>query len=399
VRILQLSQFYPPVAGGVEVHVASLATGLAERGHQVVVGTLDGEDHGGAVAVHVLPSTSGRIGPLFATERHHAPPVPDPETSSAIARLVRAFRPDIVHAHDWLGRSYLPVARRSPAALVRTLHDCGLACAQGRRMFCGAEYCSDDDGRRCKQCTKAFFGGTKGSVTLAGNRLAAPRERAAVDLFLPVSRAVAEANRLEQHGARFRIVPNFVTEQGETAIDDPLLDLLPDEPYILQVGDAVTDKGVFVLFEAYRRLESPPPLVLIGRIEPAVREQLPEGALALGVWPHALLAEAWRRSLFGTVPSLCLDACPTVTMEAMAAGKAVIASRRGGLTDQVVDGETGLLVEPGDIGALASAMETLIHQERTRERMGGAGRVRLAEHFRDDVVIDRVEGLYESLLA
>lgn len=398
-RILLLSQFYPPVTGGVEVHVSALAEGLAARGHHVAVATLDGEQMSGSpVEVHRLPSTTGGMGFLHVTERHHAPPVPDPAARRALAGLVERFAPDVVHAHNWLGRSFVPLAPTSEARYVETLHDCGLICTQGRRMHDGTGYCETDGAVRCLACCARFFGPLKGGVTFLGNRAMRARELATVDLFLPVSHAVAEANRLAELGARFEVVPNFVAEREEGAATPPELAALPDGPLILQVGDVVPDKGVHVLFEAYRTLEAPPPLVLVGRIAAEVRAALPGGAIAVGVWPHAAVRALWNRALFGTMPSLCLDACPTVTMEAMAASRPVIASARGGLTDQVVDGQTGILVAPGDAEALAGAMRRLIADEKLRHAMGTAGRQRFERHYSADVVIDRIEELYASLL-
>jgi glycosyltransferase involved in cell wall biosynthesis len=141
-------------------------------------------------------------------------------------------------------------------------------------------------------------------------------------------------------------------------------------------------------------MDSPPPLVLIGRIDEQARATLPVGATAIGTWPHDLVLEAWSRSLFGTMPSLCLDACPTVTFEAMAAGKPVVASARGGLLDQVVDGVTGLLVTPGDATAMAQVMTLLVADRALRERLGEAARRRFDTEFRADIVIDRLETIY-----
>jgi glycosyltransferase involved in cell wall biosynthesis len=171
---------------------------------------------------------------------------------------------------------------------------------------------------------------------------------------------------------------------------------LPTTPFMLQVGDVVADKGIDVLFDAYRRLESAAPLVLIGRIAEKTRRSLPPGVTAVGVWPHELVLEAWRRSMFGTMPSLCLDACPTVTFEAMASSKPVVASALGGLLDQVTDDVTGLLVTPGDPVALAAAMARLATNPQLRAQMGAAARHRFDTEFRADVVIDRIEAIYRS---
>ncbi|MDZ4177824.1 MAG: glycosyltransferase family 4 protein, partial [Coriobacteriia bacterium] len=308
---------------------------------------------------------------------------------------IRRFSPDIVHAHNWIGRSYLPISRTSGARYVVTLHDCSRACAQGRMMYRGESYCHPTDALRCLDCCTYQYGAIKGFVTLLGNRVVRRSEMRAVDLYLPVSKAVAEANQLADGRARYEIVPNFVddapVEHGELPRE---IELLPTEPFILQVGDVVDDKGVRVLLEAYTGLESPPPLVLIGRIAPEMRAELPPGVVATGPLPHALVAEAWRRSFFGTMPSLCLDACPTVTLEAMAASKPVVASARGGLTDQVVGGQTGFLVPPGDALALRDAMARLIADSALRRRMGDAARKRFEGEFRADVIIDRIQRLY-----
>ncbi|HZQ38043.1 MAG TPA: glycosyltransferase, partial [Dehalococcoidia bacterium] len=83
---------------------------------------------------------------------------------------------------------------------------------------------------------------------------------------------------------------------------------------------------------------------------------------------------------------------------AMAAGRPVIASNIGGLPDVVAHGETGLLVPPGDVAALAAAMRRLLADASLRERMGAAAAWRAAG-FRADRVVARIEQTYRRLLA
>lgn len=402
-RILLITGFYPPVIGGVEVHVQTLARGLVARGHEVMVATLATAENGvgerldEGVRVRALQGAVQRIGPLFTTERRHAIPMADPEIAHGLRRLVGEFSPDIVHAHNWLGRSFVPLKRKTGVPYLVSLHDSGRICTQGRMMYRGVELCTGPSTRRCLSCCAVQFGMPKGTVTYVGNRLARGSEARAVDLFLPVSSAVADSNHLPQDDLPYEVVPNFAVDADPlNRADDPLLAELPPEPFILQVGDVVADKGPHVLFSAYRSMSSPPPLVLIGRISDEMRGSLPEGAIALGPQPHDLVLEAWRRSLFGTMPSLCLDACPTVTFEAMAAGRAVVASSLGGLLDQVVDGVTGFLVPPGNPVALADAMQRLASDSALRSQMGDAARHRFEAEFQADVVIDRIESIYRS---
>src|SRR6185295_16838802 len=101
-------QFYPPITGGEERIVHDLSVDLAARGHQVAVATLL---HSGlpeyevmeGVPVHRLRSAVQRMSSMFRdTYRRHAPPAPDPDAMWGLRRILNQYRPDIVHAHNWL---------------------------------------------------------------------------------------------------------------------------------------------------------------------------------------------------------------------------------------------------------------------------------------------------------
>ena len=130
-RILLLSQFHAPVIGGEERHVSALGESLAARGHEVTVATQRhpsrAEIHREAgVTVRSLRGTMQRGAGLFSDdERRHAPPFPDPELTLNLARIVHATQPHVVHAHNWLLHSYLPIRPFTRAAFVVTLHDYG----------------------------------------------------------------------------------------------------------------------------------------------------------------------------------------------------------------------------------------------------------------------------------
>jgi len=220
-----------------------------------------------------------------------------------------------------------------------------------------------------------------------------------VDMFLPVSNAIADANGLSGSRLPFQVVPNFVPDDVTNVSNDsdPQLSQLPAKDFILQVGDLVPDKGVEVLLNAYAGLSSAPPLVLIGQRWPKTPIRWPANATVIEGLPHALVMQAWKRSLFGTVPSTCLDASPTVTLEAMASGRPVIGSRIGGITDQITDGETGFLVPPGDTEALGKAMACLIADPVLCKRMGEAAKRKVID-FQANTVVTRIEQLYKQLL-
>lgn len=404
-RVLLLSDLYPPVIGGIELHVRNLARGLSARGHQVTVVTLhhDGQDlveRDGDVLVHRLRGTIHRLDRAYGdTQRRFAPPFPDPELTAAIWRIVRAEDPDIVHGHNWLSRSFLPLRRASGAGFVLTLHDYGLVCAKRSLVYRGA-LCSGPGLAKCLGCAARHYGTAKGMAITLGTFGTGPMERRAVDLFLPVSSAVATASRLAIDGAPFEVIPNFVPDDVARDADTPVVDRelgLPDEPYILYVGALTPHKGVPDLLTAYERLERAPPLVLIGTRWPDSPTSFPPGTTVLTDVPHAKVMHAWRRSLFGVIPSVFPDPCPTVAMEGMASGRALVASRLGGLPDLVDDGATGILTPAGDRSALAAAMQRLVDDPKMADRLGEGGRRKVVD-FMSSRVLTRIEAAYHRVL-
>jgi glycosyltransferase involved in cell wall biosynthesis len=395
-RILMLAQSFSPVVGGEERIVEDLGAELARRGHEVEVATLrqplgepPARDDG--VGVDLLESSVHRIpGVPVDEERRYAPPAPDPLSVRDLRRVIRRFRPDVVHAHNWLVHSYLPLDLRSDAAFVLSLHDYSLVCAT-KRFFYKGGVCSGPAAGKCLAHSVEFYGAAKGTIVAAGVRAAEPWLRRRVDMFLPVSAAVSDLSGLDSRVAH-RIVPNFIGELPPPPVDDPRLAALPAEPFILYFGDVAEDKGVGRLVEAYAGLEGAPPLVLIGR-------QLIEGVadapgvLALDPLPHAVVIEALRRSLFSVAPSLLPESFGIVALEAAAAGKPAIVSDIGGLSDIVIDGETGFLVPPGDVEALRAALRRLCEGEEERERMGAAARGR-ADLFSAEAIVPQFEAAY-----
>lgn len=392
-----LAQSFAPIVGGEERVVEDLSRELVARGHDVSIATL--QQPGGATAgevagarVHTLRSTSYRVTRGHQdTERRHAPPAPDPETVHDLRRVLRRERPQVVHAHNWIVHSYLPLVRESHSALALSLHDYGLVCAT-KRLRRKDEVCSGPAAVKCQLCASDHYGISRGLVASCGVGWFGPRLRRKVDVFLPVSSTVEELCRIRS-GEVSRVIPNFIGELPSPALDDPRLAQLPDEPFILFFGDATVDKGAWHLAEAYRRLENPPPLVLVGRCYIDELKERPNVHVT-GAWPHELAIEALRRSLFTVAPSLWPEPFGIVALEASAAGKPVVASDIGGLRDIVVDEETGLLVPPDDRLALVGAMRRLIGDDGLRERLGAAAAAR-AQTFSPAAILPRFEEAYE----
>jgi glycosyltransferase involved in cell wall biosynthesis len=398
---MMLAQSFAPIVGGEERVVEDLSRELVARGHEVSIATLQqpGDVTPTEVAgarVHALRSSSYRITRTHQdTERRHAPPAPDPETVIDLQRVLRRERPQLVHAHNWIVYSYLPLARSSHSALALSLHDYGLICAT-KRLRRKDHLCSGPAAVKCQLCASEHYGPTKGLVAAFGTRSNESRLRRNVDVFLPVSSTVEELCRIREDEAS-RVIPNFIAGLPQPDLDDPRLAQLPDEPFILFFGDATEDKGAWHLAEAYCQLEDPPPLVLVGRCYIDELRERPN-VHAMGAWPHQLAIEALRRSLFSVAPSLWPEPFGLVALEAAAAGKPIVASDIGGLRDIVLDGETGLMVAPEDRPALVAAMARLIADEGLRERLGAAARERAAQ-FSPATIVPQFEAAYELAVA
>lgn len=401
-RILLLSQFYPPVIGGEERHVRNLAAALAARGHQVSVATQAGNEQSGmtidgAVRVWRIRGTAQRASALFSeADRPFAPPFPDPELVLGLRRVVAAERPNVVHAHNWLLHSYLPLRLLSRTPFVVTLHDYSLRCARKNYLEMGRNVCSGPQARKCLACANQQYGVAKGSLTTVANWAGAFLQRRAVHKFLAVSGAVARLNRLAETGVPFEVVPNFVPDRiGELEqTPDPRLAELPPA-YMLYVGDLSVQKGVHLLLDAYRRSGTAMPLVMIGRRLPDFPATVPAGVQVFESWPHPAVMQAWQRCLFGLAPSIWHEPCATVVIEAMALGKAMVVSDLGGMPDLVQHLQTGLVVKP-DAETLAAAMRRLLDDPALRDRLGDTAAAHVGR-FQAHSVVPRIEAIYATL--
>lgn len=99
------------------------------------------------------------------------------------------------------------------------------------------------------------------------------------------------------------------------------------------------------------------------------------------------------------LPSTEPDPFPTVVLEAMAAGRPIVAFRHGGVCEMVVDGESGLLCTPGSVDEMAAAIARLVAAPELRRAMGDAGRARVKRLYDRDAFVDRFSELYAELVS
>jgi glycosyltransferase involved in cell wall biosynthesis len=180
----------------------------------------------------------------------------------------------------------------------------------------------------------------------------------------------------------------------------------PEAPTLLFVGRLVRRKGVNRLLEALATLGKRPWRLEVVGFGPeregleahAARLGLGDRVAFLGRVPDDELVAAYRRAAAFALPATLDERADTeglgvVLLEAMSHGVPVVATRRGGISDIVVDGVTGILVED-EVSDLARGLDRILSDPEAARAMGQAGRRRVREAFGWDTIVDRLEAIY-----
>ncbi len=415
-RILLVSDHYPPFIGGAHRQTQLLGQELSKRGHVVRVATVwhpgvSAQEEVAGVVVHRLKQLRTALpGASMTPGQRHQPPYPDPITAWALRRLINDFQPDVVHSHGWITYSASAALLGKSIPLLVSARDYGYSCPT-RTLLYNDKPCRGPGFTKCMACATQHFGMAKGVVAtlsiLGGRRLLLRKTSG----FHSVSRYVQEIIQRDLVGkvARpiktvrslaWQVISSFLIE-GPGEAEPDLLRQLPATPYILFVGGLQLRKGLGTLLAAYQQLvaqrPAAPSLVLIGYDTPETPIAFPPGVIVLRNATHATVMRAWQRACFGVMPSLWPDPSPGVVREAMRMGKAMIGTNVGGTAELIDDGRTGLLVPPGDATALMQAMERLLYNPVFCAALGQAAQ-KQANRFMAEVAVPQFEQLYQELI-
>ena len=374
--------------GGPARHVVLLDRGLRARGHQTLL--VHGTIGDGEASLEHLAVESGVPTLKIAELGRRISPLDDARALARLARTIFRESPDVVHTHT------------AKAGTLGRLAALAFNATRGRR-------------RRCV-VVHTFHGHVlEGYFGPVANRLVRGAERAlarATDRIVTISPAQRE-----------EIVGRFGVGRARTSVVVPLgLDLQPffeggapslrrdlgiDDGAIVfgYVGRLVPIKDLPTLVLAFARLlETTPDAYLLMAGDGPVRPLLARMIAERGLGERVRLL-GWREDLASVAATfdVCViasrnEGTPVAVIEAMAAGRPVVATRVGGVPDIVEDGETGILVPPGDVDALAGAMARLARDPAERSRMGGQGRRRVARYDYERLV-DDIDRLYREALA
>ncbi|HUF89614.1 MAG TPA: glycosyltransferase family 4 protein [Gemmatimonadota bacterium] len=379
---------YGTLSGGAEVMIGNIRDILRARGHEALLFTSTARPL--PLPIVADETCFGSVSPL-----RRGLQAANPHAVLRLRRVLREFRPDAVLVKMFLTQIsplVLPLLRDVPSVL--NVINYNLVCPLNTKTLPSGSPCHSAAGAICH---------SNGCIPWLGVARAALQRRltdlSVFDQVLANSRWVAE--RLRADGVRVDgWIHNGVPQRGPRPP-------LGERPVIGYAGRLVPKKGVDVLLSAMAILNgrlATARLIIAG--DGPERSRLEAMASTLGIRAavdfrghldasdmESAMAPAWVQ----VVPSLWEEPFGIVAAEGMMRGTAVVASGAGGLTEQVVEGETGYLVPPGDPAALARALERILLDRDHAERLGAQGRRRALALFTFDAYVNRMLGVLQSL--
>ncbi len=317
--------------------------------------------------------------------------------------LLQNEKPDIAHLHNFchqISPSILPVLRKHGVPIVHTLHDLKLACPN-YWMLSPRGICEKCRGNRyynaiLQRCVK-------GSLSFSVlNCLEAYLHKVTriydiIDLYISPSNFCKEKlSSFGVNGRRIRVLPNFLELEDKPPTSS--------RGYMLYCGRLLKEKGLLTLLKAVRAVPHAQ-LVIAGSgpqdtpIRNYIRQNKMSNVQLVGFVTGHRRTQLMQQASFFVVPSECYENCSLSVLEAFSFGKPVVASRIGGIPEQVKPGFTGLLFEPGDPDDLRDRIRHLISHPQDVSRMGNNARKTAEEAYSPEVHYHKLMEIYQEAIA
>lgn len=376
--------------GGVENYTRDLFRTLEARGHSNVL-VFDGAELpdlvSGGRAVYRLPGVADQS---TATARRLDP---------VVTALLEETRPNVIYFHTTVNDS---IGKRLVAALpsVYFAHNYAAICPSGALLYQRSDsICTLTDVPSWKCLVNAYAqqcNSRRPGTLLQSYR----RARLTGVLTRRMDAIVCDSTYVASRHAQNGFVPHRLHVLPSPVPIPPLQESIrdqgaPSEPLVLFAGRVTPHKGLEYLVRAMEHLAPPARLLVVGDGYglPDVRTLVGELGLQeriefAGAVDRARMGDVYRRAAVLAVPSIWPEPFGMVGPEAMTYGLPVVAFPVGGITDWLVDGETGLFVAPRDSAALGAAIQRLLDDPALARRLGAAGRRRAEQLYTLDRHVD-----------
>ena len=360
-----------PDEGGAFQHVTQLSAGIADRGHHVAICGLEGLDR-----AELEPYLDPRVETIPLKMVRPITPAADARGFAGIARAVRSFRPDVVHAHGSkeaaLGRSARLAAPRTP--FVYTPHGYAFA--------------------------KPWMTPREQRVYRVSEQLLAPLATRVLCICEAERRLACEVGPC----SRTRVVYNGIEPPGSRQPDPFVAGLRERGPVVCALTGLRVGKGVETLIEGFTEVIAAhrgASLVVAG--EGPEREALEELARELGVHDSVhLIGEV--DDVFTVLAAADLfvqpswsESFPYAVLEAMAGDVPIVATDVGGTSEAVTPGKSALLVRARDPAALAEGVSALLGDAERARRLAESAHERFMARFTLERMVEGTVEIYEEL--
>lgn len=405
-RILLVSNFFPPrTVGGAEIVAFRQAQALAARGHHVTVlaGDLPAENNpSGTLSFDVhegLPVYRLAIRSLDPDDNFYWP-----GAARRLKSIMAADRIEIVHFHNvmGLGANLIPAAKDAGAFCVVTLHDHWGFCYRQTRLRPDGSICNNFE--QCAGCMPAIRpdGGTALPMRLRRDYVAWCLSHAD-HLLTPSAYLASTYVRAGFSGGRTLAVSNGIDlDSLSSAPNSPTSDAIVKFLCSAYLGE---HKGIPVLLDAIERLSrdtsitTPWRVTIAGEghlrplVEKAAHSEIGRHLRFVGRVPRSELLALMSESSIAVLASIWPENEPVTMLEAIATGKAQIATRLGGNLELVEDEQSGFLVNPNNADELAQAMRRYVVDPALAVQHGKFNYARRGK-FDERATISRLEELY-----
>ncbi len=404
-KIIFVTEYYPPaVMGGGEINLVQTAQALAKT-HEVVVLTSHFPDllpEEAVEGVYILRRL--RTGKNTATlssnlQRRFLFPR---SVEKEVHKLMKEFDPDIFH---FIGTSIIaaPKLRKLGRKMFATIESYPALCPKGDRLFKGRQECTLRCNLRhfvfCQQESDEI-GKMKNYWYLKYNPLflwLAFRYFQRLNQGLAVCHLIAISGYVEkilqQYGHSSTVIPNtFDAVPFQRGAAKKVAGRINAKPLILYAGALIKSKGPQILLEALRGLNCRVELYSQGVLKEELQAYIQRYHLNAEIFsplPYQQVPEMYAGVDIVVFPSLWPEPFGRIPLEAIAAGKPIIASDIGAIPEIV--GKRGFLITPGDAAALRTALQDILQHPLTKSKT--KSKVLLTE-YKPETIVSKLEQAY-----